>query len=174
MDGALCFVESARRSEVLAELEPENCLARRNQKIFGTVIYMQCRRCGKELGSSLKCAFCGYENTVGNVRELTRTEKNFFDGETIDISEDSRRDESFRRQTYESRRTYVNFNGGGFFSRAFGWLLREFFGGNKLVRVAVTLILVALAALTLFVALPIIFVILAAGIVLFALLNKFR
>ena len=135
---------------------------------------MQCRRCGKELGSSLKCTFCGYENTAGNLREMTRTEKNFFRGETIDIGSDGRRDENFRGQTYESRRTYVNFNGGGFFSRATSWLLREFLGGNKLVRVAVTLIIVALAALTLVVALPIIFVLLAAGIVLFALLNKFR
>ena len=136
---------------------------------------MQCRRCGKELGSSLKCTFCGYENTVGNVRELTRTEKKFFDGETIDVGETgTRRDESFRRQSYQTRRTYVNFNGGGFFSRAATWVVREFLSGNKLVRVAVTLILVALAALTLFVALPIIFVILAAGIVLFALLNNFR
>ena len=135
---------------------------------------MQCRRCGKELGSSLKCTFCGYENTAGNLREMTRTEKNFFRGETIDIGSDGRRDENFRGQTYESRRTYVNFNGGGFFSRATSWLLREFLSGNKLVRVAVTLIIVALAALTLFVALPIIFVLLAAGIVLFALLNKFR
>ena len=135
---------------------------------------MQCRRCGKELGSSLKCTFCGYENTAGNLREMTRTEKNFFRGETIDIGSDGRRDENFRGQTYESRRTYINFNGGGFFSRATSWLLREFLGGNKLVRVAVTLIVVALAALTLFVALPIIFMILAAGIVLFALLNKFR
>jgi len=136
---------------------------------------MQCRRCGKELGSSLKCTFCGYENTPGNVREMTRTERNFFRGKTIDIGDDSTHgDESFRGQTYESRRTYVNFGGGGFFSRATSWLLREFFGGNKLVRVAVTLIVVALAALTVFVALPIIFVLLAAGIVLFALLNKFR
>ena len=138
---------------------------------------MQCRRCGKDLGSSLKCSFCGYENTVGNVRELTRTEKNFFDGETIDVGDsDGRRDENFRGQSYQTRRTFVYFdnNGGGFFSRAASWILREFLGGNKLVRVAVTLILIALTALTLFVALPIIFVILAAGIVLFALLNKFR
>ena len=137
---------------------------------------MQCRRCGKELGGSLKCTFCGYENTEGNVREMTRTEKNFFRGETIDIgSTGERRDDSFRGQTYQTRRTYVNFNGGdGFFSRATSWLLREWFGGNRIVRVAVTLVFVALAALTLFVALPIIFVILAAGLVLFALLNKFR
>ena len=145
---------------------------------------MQCRRCGKELGDSLKCHFCGYENTVGNVRELTRTEKNFFDGETIDIGadgSDGRREENFRKQnfSYGSRRTFVHVSGfdnggGGIFSRAASWLFREVMNGNRLVQIALTLILVAFAALFFFVALPIIFVLLAAGIVLFALLNKFR
>ena len=65
---------------------------------------MQCRRCGKELGSSLKCTFCGYENTEGNVRDLTRTEKNFFDGETIDVgSVDGERE---RREDFRDRRRY--------------------------------------------------------------------
>lgn len=141
---------------------------------------MQCRRCGKELGSSLKCTFCGYENTEGNVRNLTRTEKNFFDGETIDIGsiDGQSSKENFRERRYDydfgTRRTFVHVDGGGFFSRAMSWILREWLGGNKLVKVAVTLVFVAFAALMFFVALPIIFVILAAGIVLFALLNKFR
>ena len=142
---------------------------------------MQCRRCGKELGSSLKCTFCGYENTEGNVRELTRTEKIFFDGKTIDagsVDGERERKENFRERNYRydygTRRTFVNFDNGGFFSRAVTWILREWFGGNKIVKVAVTLVFVALAALMFFVALPIIFVILAAGIVIFALLNNFR
>ena len=143
---------------------------------------MQCRRCGKELGSSLKCAFCGYENTEGNVRDLTRTEKNFFEGETIDVGSvdgERERKENFRERNYHydygTRRTFVNFNGGGgIFSRAVSWILREWLGGNKLVKVAVTLVFVAFAALMFFVALPIIFVILAAGIVILTLLNKFR
>ena len=107
---------------------------------------------------------------------MTRTEKNFFDGETIDVgSEDGREQNSRKRNSeFNSRRTFVHVESGGFFSRATSWLLREFLGGNKLVRVAVTLILVAVAALTIFVALPIIFVILAAGIVILALLNNFR
>lgn len=141
---------------------------------------MQCRRCGKELGNSLKCTFCGYENTPGNVRDMTRIEKNFFDGETIDVgSVDGQREhkENFRERNYNygTRRTFVNFDSGsGFFSRATGWILREWLGGNKLVKIAVTLILVAFAALMFFVALPIIFVILAVGIVILTLINKFR
>ncbi|MBR4382281.1 MAG: hypothetical protein IKP64_01860 [Selenomonadaceae bacterium] len=142
---------------------------------------MQCRRCGKELGNSLKCTFCGYENTEGNVRDLTRTEKHFFDGETIDVGsiDGQSQQEDFRdRRRYDydfsTRRTFVHVDSGGIFSRAMGWILREWLGGNKLVKVAVTLILVAFAALMMFVALPIIFVILAAGIVILTLLNKFR
>ena len=142
---------------------------------------MQCRRCGKELGNSLKCTFCGYENTEGNLRNLTRIEKNFFDGETIDIGsiDGQSGKENFRdkrRYDYDfgTRRTFVNVDGGGFFSRAVSWILREWLGGNKLVKIAVTLVFVAFAALMMFVALPIIFVILAAGIIILTLISKFR
>ena len=105
---------------------------------------------------------------------MTRTE-------TIDVGSvdgESERKENFRERNYRyeygTRRTFVNFESGGFFSRVTSWILREWLGGNKLVKVAVTLIFVAFAALMVFVALPIIFVILAAGIVILALLNKFR
>lgn len=141
---------------------------------------MQCRRCGKELGNSMRCTFCGYENSEGNVRELTRTEKNFFNGVTIDADsqEDRSSEENFQRQgrTYDfsTRRTYVNFGGSNIFTRAVLSFARAVMNGNRLAQFAATLIIVAIAALTLFVALPIIFVILAIGIVIFALLNNFR
>ena len=44
---------------------------------------MQCQRCGKELGDSARCTFCGYYNTVGSVREMSAAEKYFYDGVTI-------------------------------------------------------------------------------------------
>jgi len=143
---------------------------------------MQCRRCGKDLGDALKCNFCGYENTVGNIRELTRTEKHFFGGETIDIGDsdgrsNEQREENFRGQNfYGTRRTFVHVgsSGNGFFSRAVNWLFREVMGGNRLVQVALTLILVALAVMFFFVALPIIFVVLAVGILLLTLVSKFK
>lgn len=138
---------------------------------------MQCRRCGKELGNSMRCDFCGYENTEGNVREMTRTEKTFFNGVTIDAdSTDSsgRRtnEETFRsqRRSYDGTRgTYVNFTGTSLFGRAVGSFLRALLNGNRLAQIAAVLIGLAFAALMFFVALPILFVMLAFGLALLAL-----
>lgn len=133
---------------------------------------MQCRRCGKDLGGSMKCNFCGYENTEGNVREMTRTEKNFFKGMTIDAdSADSQSsEENFRenRRSHEfrTRTTYVNFGGSNIFSRLIGSFVRAILNGNRLAQIAATLIFVAFALLMFVVALPIMFVMLAAGIAL--------
>lgn len=133
---------------------------------------MQCRRCGKDLGGSMKCNFCGYENTEGNVREMTRTEKNFFKGMTIDAdSADSQSsEENFRenRRSHEfrTRTTYVNFGGSNIFSRLIGSFVRAILNGNRLAQIAATLIFVAFALLMFVVALPIMFVLLAAGIAL--------
>lgn len=133
---------------------------------------MQCRRCGKDLGGSMKCTFCGYENTEGNVREMTRTEKNFFKGMTIDAdSADSQSsEENFRenRRSHEfrTRTTYVNFGDSNIFSRLIGSFVRAILNGNRLAQIAATLIFVAFALLMFVVALPIMFVLLAAGIAL--------
>lgn len=74
---------------------------------------MKCRRCGKEIGNYTRCTFCGYENIEGNVREMTDTEKNFYEGVTIDTGENSNQNNSNyrRRTTYKpsythSRRTF--------------------------------------------------------------------
>lgn len=134
---------------------------------------MQCRRCGKELGSSMRCNSCGYENTEGNVREMTRTEKNLFNGVTIDASSDNERSEENRRQqrsyNYSARGTYVNFGGSNIFTRAIGSFVRAVLNGNRLAQIAAVLIGIAFAALMFFIALPIIFITLAIGIGLFAL-----
>lgn len=137
---------------------------------------MLCRRCGKDLGGSMRCTFCGYENTEGNVREMTRTEKTFFDGVTIDAGstgsnssqEDSR---NYRRYDYSTRTTYVNF-GGNIFTRAILSFARAVLDGNKLAQLAAVLIFLAFTALMFFVALPILFVLLAIGIGLL-MLSKF-
>lgn len=133
---------------------------------------MQCRRCGKDLGNSLRCNFCGYENTEGNVREMTRTEKHFFDGVTIEADgTESRSSEGnyYRGRSYESRSTYINFTGSNIFMRAISSFLRAIFNGNRLAQFAATLIFVAFGALMFFVALPILFVLLAVGLALLAL-----
>ena len=126
---------------------------------------MQCRRCGKELGNSMRCTFCGYVNSEGNVREMTHTEKNFFNGVTIDAGSTNGRanDETFREQRrnydYATRRAYVNFGGSSLFSRAVGSFIRALLNGSR----------IAFAALMFFVALPILFILLAIGIALLVL-----
>ena len=141
---------------------------------------MQCRRCGKDLGNSLRCTFCGYENTEGNVREMTRTEKTFFNGVTIDAgsaestgSAGARNDETFRSQRrnydYSTRGTYVSFGGSNIFTRALGSFVRALLNGSRLAQIAMVLIGIAFGALMFFVALPILFVLLAIGLALLAL-----
>lgn len=124
------------------------------------------------MGNLMRCNFCGYENTEGNVRELTRTEKNFFDGVTIDAgSTDGRSEENFNHQrnnyNYRARGTYINFNDTNIFGRAVGSFLRALIKGNRLAQIAMILIGIALAALMFFIALPILFILLAIGIALF-------
>ena len=139
---------------------------------------MQCRRCGKELGNSMRCTFCGYVNTEGNVREMTRTEKNLFNGVTIDAGSTGERasDENFREQgrnyEYTTRRTYINFGNTSFLGRLVGSFIRGLINGNRLAQIAAILIGVAFAGLMFFVALPILFVMLAIGIALIVL-SKF-
>lgn len=139
---------------------------------------MLCRRCGKDLGGSMRCAFCGYENTEGNVREMTRTEKNFFSGVTIDAgstgSQSSQEDfRNYRRYDSSTRTTYVNF-GGNIFTRAIVSFARAVLDGNKLAQVAAVLIFMSFTALMFFVALPILFVLLAIGLGLLMLSRFLR
>lgn len=134
---------------------------------------MQCRRCGKDLGNSMRCVFCGYENTEGNVREMTRTEKNFYRGVTIDAGTTGGNEETYNSQRrgydYGTRGTYVNFSGSNIFARVVGSFLRALVNGNRLAQIAAVLIGVAFAALMFFIALPIMFVLLAIGIALLVL-----
>ena len=135
---------------------------------------MKCQRCGKDLRNNLRCSFCGFENisTEGNVREMSRTERNFFDGVTIDAGGentnfDSQKNYNFGGKNFSSRTTFVNFGGGGFFSRLFEKFLRGLMNDNLLAKVIAGLIVVALAGIFFFVALPAMFFMLALGAALF-------
>ena len=141
---------------------------------------MQCRRCGKELGNFSRCEFCGYDNVEGNVREMTNAEKNSYDGVTIETGETS--DEQNFKNSY-TRKTnsnsnysaYKNFSrrtiytsSQGIFSRLIDKILFGLMNNELVAKIAAILIAVALAALMFFVAIPILFLILATGIALFA------
>lgn len=109
----------------------------------------------------------------GNVREMTRTEKKFFNGVTIDANstDGNYYEEDFhsQRRSYNSntRKTYV-IGSSNIFTRLIGSFIRGIINGNLLARIAAILIGIAFAALMFFIALPILFVILAIGIALLA------
>lgn len=138
---------------------------------------MQCQRCGKELGSDPRCNFCGYNNAEGSVREMSSIEKNLYNGVTIEVGtgeeETSRGNgarsgsSDHRRYSSYSRSTIYTSSDTGFFSRLLGKFISGILGGNIIARAAATLIVIALSALMFFVALPIMFVVLALGIALF-------
>ena len=134
---------------------------------------MRCQRCGKDLGSNTRCSFCGFENISadGNVREMSRTEKNFYNGVTIDAggeNSNSQKNYRFGGQTFSSRTTFINFGGGGgFFSRLFEKFLRGLMNNNLLAKIIAGLFVVALAGIFFFVALPAMFFMIALGAALF-------
>ena len=115
------------------------------------------------------------EDNEGNVREMTRTEKKFFNGMTIDAgsTDNHSSEENFstynKSYEYRTRSTYVNVGGSNIFTRALGSFIRALMNGNRLAQVGACLIGIAFAALMFFIAVPIIFITLAIGIGLFAL-----
>ena len=121
---------------------------------------MQCRRCGKELGNFSRCEFCGYDNVEGNVREMTNAEKNSYTRKTNSNSNYSAYKNFSRRTIYTSSQ--------GIFSRLIDKILFGLMNNELVAKIAAILIAVALAALMFFVAIPILFLILATGIALFA------
>ena len=131
---------------------------------------MQCRRCGKELGGDSRCGFCGYDNAEGSVHEMSSIEKNFYNGVTIDADtgEENSGARSGNRRYYDySRRTIYTSSDTGFFSRLLSKFINGIISGNIIARAAAALIVLAISALMFFVALPIIFILLAIGIALF-------
>ncbi len=136
---------------------------------------MHCQRCGKELEkNSSRCNFCGFENVSddGNVREMSRAEKNFYNGVTIDANSESnsgsQRNFNFGGETFSSRTTFINFSGGGgFFSRLFEKFVRALANNNLLAKIIAGLIVISLAGIFFLVAVPAMFFMLAFGIALF-------
>ena len=135
---------------------------------------MQCQRCGKDLGDSSRCSFCGFENAeIGNVREMTRAEKNFYNGVTIDADGTEYNSSSQKNSNFKNHSTYVNFGGNGFFSRLFEKFIRGLMNDSLLAKVIAGLIFVGLAGIFFVIAVPMMFFMLALGVAIF-LYAKFR
>ena len=124
---------------------------------------MKCQRCGKDLNGETKCIFCGYENVEGNVREMSREERNFYNGVTIDTSENF----NHGNKNFKSGRAHINLGSDSFFSGILGKFIAGLMNNNLLAKIAAILIVIAFSALMFFIALPILFFVLALGIALY-------
>lgn len=115
---------------------------------------MQCRRCGKELGGSAHCSFCGYQNAQeGSVREMSSLERNSYNGITIDAQHS---EQNYERH-YDRSDFQSNFQSG--FARSPRAELNQniwgrLFGNHIVTRILVALALLMLIAFTIFIALP--------------------
>ena len=95
-------------------------------------------------------------NNEGNVREMTRTEKKFFSGVTIDAgsTDSNSSEENFRAYnksySYRMRSAYVSFDNSNIFTRLLGKFVRALLNGNRLAQIGAFLIGLAFAALILF------------------------
>ncbi len=139
---------------------------------------MQCRRCGKEIGNSPRCNFCGFEDEEGNVREMTRLEKNFYDGVTIDAGDATGENSgsyktNFGGQNFRSGTAFIRMNNGGIFSRLSEKFLTGLMNNGIIAKIIAVAIFVAFAALSFFIFLPIFFIIAGLGIALM-LAAKFK
>ena len=129
---------------------------------------MQCQRCGKDLGDSLRCSFCGFENAeTGNVREMTRAEKNFYTGVTIDADSTEYNSNSQKNSNFKNHTSQINIGIGGFFSRIFTKFIRGLMNDNLLAKVIAGLIFVGLAGIFFVIAVPMMFFMLALGVAVF-------
>lgn len=126
---------------------------------------MRCVKCDQEIDEKTgRCNQCG-EMMSENIRVLTPEEKSHYNGVTIDTSdnrEDSR-GENINQQYYQERpnqRVYVkNVN------------LNQ---SNWLAKVAIFLIIAAIAAFMVFIALPIVVIGIGVGIVVWLVLSFFK
>ena len=130
---------------------------------------MICKRCGKVLENSSRCSFCGFENSeVENVREMTRAEKNFYNGVTIDVGESENNSDYQKNFNHKAYTNFVNLGNTGFFSRLFEKFIRNLMNNNLLAKIIAGLIFVAFIGIFFFVALPMMFFFLALGIAIFS------
>ena len=141
---------------------------------------MKCKRCGKELEKSTRCNFCGFENFESeNVREMSNAEKNFYNGVTIDVNSNG---ESGERKNNSEYTTYTQgtfvFGNGNILFTLFTKFLNALLNGNIVSRIVTGILLLAVAAFMFFVALPILFVVIAAAVIGIVILprlkNKFK
>lgn len=140
---------------------------------------MKCRRCGKELGNSMRCNFCGFDNIEDDkVREMSSAEKNFYNGGvTIDVDSDGKNykdHHSDSEHTSYGQSTFVNFGGSNIFSDLFFKFINGIFSGNIFARIIAGVIFLLVLAFVFFVALPLFFAVLAVGVIVLIIVPRIK
>lgn len=122
---------------------------------------MRCSKCNQEIDNTVDiCPICG-TTVQENIRVLTPEEKVGYHGVTID-SENNQKEESSKSNSYQ----YSSPNGKIYVKNLnFGQ------GGNWLTKVAIMLIIAAIAGFLLFVALPVALIGIGVGIVVWTVLS---
>ena len=120
---------------------------------------MHCQRCGKELGNSAHCKFCGYYNArEGSVREMSANERLNFNGITIDSG-----GEHHQRFDSSARESFIHVNQSNIWA--------QLFGTHIVTRILVALVLLMLLAFAVFVALPLLLTVLGVFAVYYFVRN---
>lgn len=130
---------------------------------------MRCRNCGQEIGEAAQCGYCGYAARDANVREMSQSEKYGYQGMTIDEtgSAGEEEHETFYRSPGGGSRIFVR----GIQLGHSGTWMEKLLQNYWLSRLAIGLVVAAIATFLFFVALPIMLTVAGVGIVVWLMLR---
>ena len=133
---------------------------------------MECPNCGRDIGETSRCAFCGFDAGEGSVREMSPMERAGYRGITIDAGGEPGRDAGGTFFEDDARRSRVFVE--GIQLRHTGTWLDALLENRWLLRLLLGAVIVAVAGLLVFVALPIMLVVVAVGMAIWLLLGLFH
>lgn len=125
---------------------------------------MRCYKCGHELDAEGRCSYCGMAEEP-KVHVMSDDEKTQYDGITIDETS-GKAEETVRPQDYRPWE-----GGSGIFMKHIHW---SGLGGNWVMKLALLVLVAAVAAFVVFIALPVALIGIAIGAVVWILLSFLR
>lgn len=121
---------------------------------------MHCKKCNREIDETIgTCSFCN-ETVAENIRVLTPEEKSHYQGITIDTNNETNEGRSQYNHARTNQKIYVrkiNYN-----------------GSSWITKIAIFVVLAAIAAFLLFVALPVALIGIGVGVVVWLVLSFFK
>ena len=131
---------------------------------------MLCQNCGKEIGDSDECAYCGFGTASANVREMSEAETFGYDGTTIDQNGGGTHEPGISRDEYRQRKDPRIFFEGIQLGHSGNWL-DKILQSYWLSRLFAGLVVAAIVTLLVFVALPIVLAITAIGMIVWLVIR---